>query len=262
MKYQKIAEIYKVMAEAIKHNDYSILIPYILDIEALKELDFSVKSHNEWKSKTGKVFYSDHNVSRIAMFLLNYYGELSLANAKITIMADELFVTRKGYTHDNTYILKLHDPATHYALTKMDFTNTNGVQDFDTQFVKQITHYEPDKPGVDTTDTAYSPKSGTKNYAKPSRTFDFKSHLWKKEHTHNVDYVIQLVANEDRTQAYYKVYRVENDIKVAEKEIELNLTEDNKVYLDAYIEFMKDFPLFEKITWDEILTKIDNELPF
>jgi hypothetical protein len=127
------------------------------------------------------------NPARAAMFWQNNRAECGFNGSKIVLLNDDPVWAKKN-THDNTFILNLNEPETHYTLYPGNYSGT-GHHDFNATCIKQITNYE-DGNTDDT--TAHMFDSFTHTYSCPVRKFDFKSNYWKGGSEEDADYLLFL----------------------------------------------------------------------
>lgn len=233
--------------------DTKSLIKAQNSIKLTKDIDYSIRTHNEYDriteaAKKGtlletEIIESDHNVIRMAIILLNSFGEHYLNNSEITIENDDRFVG--GTSHTNTYILHLKDPETHDKIFKGNPTKKDEPYDFYSQFVQQYTFY---KNGSIVNTTATSWDSFNKCYQSPTRKFDFKSELWKKNHTHAVDYIIQILSTGE------VVIKLARDLTVLKK-FTLKTKPEMNFYLEKYLNLLKRIYKFKRynLPWDNFI---------
>lgn len=222
-------------------------------IKLTKEIDYSIRTYNEYDRITEaankgtlletEIIESDHNVIRMAIMLLNSFGEQYLNNSEITIEDDDRFVG--GTSHTNTYILHLKDPETHDKIFKGNPTKDDKPYDFYSQFVQQYTFYNN---GAIVNTTATSWDSFNKCYQSPTRKFDFKSDLWKKNHMHSVDYIIQILYTGE------VVVKLAKDLKVLKK-FTLKTKPEMNFYLEKYLNLLKRIYRFKhrNLPWDKFI---------
>ena len=224
---------------------------YLEDIQPeillAKEIDESIKTKAEYKNNIPFIA-SSHNPARMAVFLLNYFGEHYLNKGELTIKADD---PSDKYTnkHNNTYLLELKDADTHEKLYEGNPTSEDEPYDFNSVFIKQITCY-PDK-NVDTTSTSWESFVHATNlrpgYFIPKRTFDFKSAFWKSGSEHNVNYILKL--------DFDKQLKLFNRVSKVEKEIEFKPAANTSYFYTKYFELLNVINYFNqhKITWEECI---------
>ena len=195
LEYTIIEPVVDAMYTYLKTGDNTYIKKYQEEIKTLQAIDASINTYAEY----GGQDYDNHKPTRIIIFLINFFGEMYLKNAKITIYDDEP-TSRFFNSHENTYILSLKDEESHMKLGGYNPTEKDKPYDFDTEFKKQITHYK-DSGRVD--DTTIHPWNGfnrskKKGYNTPTRTIDFKSVFYNSgKHTHNCDYLIKLTKDKE-----------------------------------------------------------------
>jgi hypothetical protein len=196
---------------------------------------------------------SSHTPSRMAVFLLNYFGEHYLSQGELTVKFDD---PSDNYTnkHDNTYRLILKDSDTHEKLYKGNPTPANEPYDFNSEFIRQITHY-PNKT-VDTTATSWESFVHVSNlrpgYFVPKRTFDFKSAFWKSGGEHNVNYILKLDFNGE--------LKLFNRVSKAEKNFEFKAASNASDFYNKYFQLIDIIRLFNQhqITWVDCIINNEN----
>ena len=221
-----VAELEKlvtILQDYVVTGDKNILIEHQDLILLATAVDYSSKTqaendNSEFKDKS-------HGLGRMLMFLLNYYGEVYLADGFLTIYDDD--PRTFSSSHANTYKLKLKDPETHDKFGEYNPTAEDKPYDFDSRFIKQITAYS-DGNKVDTTDTAWD--SFQKAYTTPIRTFDFKSAFWKSGHEHLVNYVLQI--------DFKLNLHVINRVTKKEKSFEFVSNPEHEEFLKKYSEML------------------------
>lgn len=215
------------------------------EIKKAKEIDFAIKTYAEFELKEA-VVPSSHGVDRMAVILLNSYGEGYFDRGTLRIIADD---PKSGYAdHTNTYTLVLKDAETHYQIHKGNPTGKDKPYDFDTSFLSQITEYKNGKQ-EDTTDRAWD--SFHPGYHAPSRKLDFKSALWKKNHEHFVDYIIQILDTGE-------VILFQPGKKTQPKQIVFNPVDTEHVEcLKQYLNLLKFIRYFDiknyDLSWDKFI---------
>ncbi len=227
-------------------RDSSHLIAAQSEIKKAKEIDFAIKTYAEYDLKEAFV-PSSHGVNRMAIMLLNSYGECYLNNGQLSISADD---PESGYAdHTNTYTLRLKDAHTHLQIYKGNPSGAAKPYDFDTSFVSQITTYQDGRQD-NTTDRAWD--SFNKGYHTPSRTLDFKSALWKKDHEHFVNYILQILDTG-------KLIVYQPGKKDQPKQIRFLPDEAHKGYLMQYLNLLRYIRHFDTrlydLSWDNFILK-------
>lgn len=230
----------------LKNND----ITYIQDekvqaaIRLAKEIDCSIKTYREYDSQVDYI-PKEHNVTRMAVMLLNTFGELYCEGGSLTIYEDDLWKGKANHT--NTYELKLKEPETHLNIFKGNPSAESKPYDFDTEFKSQLTHYQ-DGNLTNTTRNAWD--SFASCYKTPTRTLDFKSALWKKNHEHYVNYIIQI----DR-QGTLSVFRPKQ--RDNPKQIKFESQLENRHYLQKYLNVLACIDYLNQskydLSWDNFI---------
>lgn len=183
MPFSEIEEVVDGMMSKLK-GDGSLFES--AETEKAKFLESGIKSYGEYRE--GVRIESDHTPYRLAVFLLNYYGETATAGRTVTIYDDDPYPGKAA--HRNSYRLNLKDEYSHISLLPSNPEAKDEPYDFYGTFSRQITTYA-DGNEVDTTKTAWD--SFAKRYQPPWRTFDFKSALWKGNgHLHGVNYTVTI----------------------------------------------------------------------
>ena len=170
------------------------------DIKLAKEIDYAIKTKSEYEDGIDFIGQS-HGPARMAIFLLNAFGEFYCNRGKLTIYSDDPYSNPEYPAHINSYVLSLKDYDSHINLYKGNPTPEDYPYDFNAGFIAQLTKYPNQEVEANTTDTSFESFGKTalivreKGYHFPKRTLDFKSAFWNLEtskDTHRVDYIIQI----------------------------------------------------------------------
>lgn len=234
--YKTIENVVDAMYTYLKKGDNTYIKQYQEEINILRGIDSGINTYAEY----GGQDFDNHTPTRAIIFLINYFGEMYLENAKITIYDDE--PNNRFYnSHENTYILKLKDPESHVKLGGYNPTKKDKPYDFDTEFKKQITHYK-DSGKID--DTTLHPWNGfnrskKKGYNTPIRTIDFKSAFYTSgKHTHDCDYIIKLTRDKQFLLYNMRANQVKSNldsVPCTNCVIEINSDKD---YLNKYLYYV------------------------
>lgn len=255
MEYIEYAVLERVIyniANYIETLDKKYLLDIQEEIKLAKEIDESILTKTEYANK-GQFIASSHSPSRMAIFLLNYFGEHYLNQGELTIKFDDPFENYVN-THDNTYRLVLKDIDTHEKLYKGNPTSADEPYDFNSEFIRQITHYPNNT--VDTTTTAWESFVHSSNlrsgYFTPKRTFDFKSAFWKSGGEHRVNYILKLDFNGE--------LKLFNRVSKAERVFEFKAASNSLAFYDKYFQVLSIIKLFNQhqITWMDCIINNEN----
>ena len=216
------------------------------EIKKAKEIDFSIKTYQEYRLNEAFI-PSSHGVNRMAVMLLNSLGENYLEQGILTIHQDD---PKLGFAeHTNTYRLVLKDIDTHINFYTGNPTAEDKPYDFDTNFISQITRYQNGNT-ADTTKHAWD--SFNPGYKNPIRTLDFKSALWKKDHEHFVNYIFQIM--DDGSMVVFAPGKRDQL-----KQIEFKPKPENLHYLDQYLQLLSSIKAFDSkiynLNWDNFILK-------
>ena len=251
IEYSTIEQIVYGIADYLKTSDKKYLLNIQEEMKLAKEIDGSIMTKSEY-SNNGQFIAASHSPSRLAVFLLNYFGEHYLDRGELTIKSDDPS-DRYTNTHDNTYRLVLKDIDTHERLYKGNPTAEDDPYDFNSEFIRQITHYPNNT--VDTTATswesfAHEPKFRP-GYFTPKRTFDFKSALWKSGGEHKVNYILKL--------DFDRKLKLFNRLSKVEKSFKFTAASGVSTFYDKYFQVLDIIKLFNnyQITWADCI--ISNE---
>lgn len=177
---------------AIMKGDRALLVETQELLKLAREIDYSIKTKAEYKTKQSFI-ESSHGPSRLAVFLLNNFGECYLHKGLLTIEEDD--PTFGLANHTNTYRLELKDLDTHLKLYKGNPTKEDEPYDFNTVFIKQVTQFTDTGRILDPTKNPWD--SYANAFTEPSRTLDFKSAFWNSGSEHDVNYILQLSASKE-----------------------------------------------------------------
>ena len=252
IEYSTIEQIIYGIADYLKTSDKKYLLNIQEEIKLAKEIDESIMTKIEYASNC-QFIAASHTPSRMAVFLLNYFGEHYLNQGEITIKSDDPS-DRCTYTHDNTYRLVFKDIDTHEKLYKGNPTAEDDPYDFNSEFISQLTHYPNNT--TDTTATAWESFVHSPNfrprYFTPKRTFDFKSALWKSGGEHKVNYILKL--------DFDRELRLFNRVSKAEKCFEFIAAPEVSTFYDKYFQVLDMIRLFNQyqITWTDCIINNEN----
>lgn len=190
--YAVLDDLLLTKLPSIMKGDRALLLESQELLKLAREIDYSIKTKTEYKTKQSFVEFS-HGPGRLAIFLLNYFGECYLHKGLLTIKEDDPTLGRANHT--NTYQLELKDLDTHLKLYKGNPTKEDDPYDFNTIFVKQISQFIDTGRIQDTTKNPWDSYQNT--YTEPSRTLDFKSAFWNSGSEHEVNYILQLSSSKE-----------------------------------------------------------------
>lgn len=84
MPFSEIEKVVEGMISMLKGDDSS---SRHAETEKARLLESGIKSYGEYRE--GARIESDHTPYRLAVFLLNYYGEMAIAGRTVTVCADD-----------------------------------------------------------------------------------------------------------------------------------------------------------------------------